>query len=162
MSPGEDIPVSFFTCDVAPQRLFSHLSPEAARDFTAIQSVQELPKGAVLFSEGQPPNAVVLLQNGSARLSVCSSRGEKLTLRMAKMGEVLGLSANVSGKPHEVTAETTVPSQIVFIKRRDFLRFLKEHSDACMQVVQMLSNDVHAAYDRVRAIGMARARHIRN
>ncbi len=162
MSPGTDIPVNFFTCDVAPQRLFSHLSADAARDFSAIQTVEQLPKGAVLFSEGQTPNAVVVLQSGGARLSVCSSRGEKLTLRMAKMGEVLGLSANVSGKPHEVTAETTVPSQIVFIKRKDFVRFLKEHSDACMQVVQLLSNDVHAAYDRVRAIGMARARHVRN
>ncbi len=162
MNPGAEIPVNFFTCDVAPQRLFSHLSSDAMRAFNAIQSVQELPKGSLLFTEGQVPAAVVLLQSGGARLSVCSSRGEKLTLRMAKMGEVLGLSANVSGKPHEVTAETTAPSQIVFIKRKDFLRFLKDHSDACLQVVQMLSNDVHAAYDRVRAIGMARARHVRN
>ncbi len=162
MNHGVDVPVTFFTCDVAPQRLFTHLAPEAARDFASIQVVQEVPKGTILFGEGQGPTAIILLQTGGARLSVCSSRGEKLTLRMAKPGELLGLSANVSGKPHEVTAETTVPSQIVFIKRKDFLRFLKDHSDACMQVVQMLSNDVHAAYDRVRAIGMARARHVRN
>ena len=162
MTHGADIPVNFFTCDVAPQRLFTHLSPEAAHDFAAIQVVQEVPKGALLFSEGQVPNAIVLLQSGGARLSVCSSRGEKLTLRTAKAGELLGLSANVSGKPHEVTAETTLPSQIVFIKRREFLRFLKDHSDACMQVVMMLSNDVHAAYERVRSIGMARVRYSRN
>ena len=61
MNPGVDIPVNFFTCDVAPQRLFTHLSAEAARDYNAIQSVEELPKGAVLFSEGQTPAAVVLL-----------------------------------------------------------------------------------------------------
>lgn len=162
MNHGVDIPANFFTCDVAPQRLFTHLSGDAARDFDAIQNVQELPKGTVLFSEGQAPMAVILLQSGAARLSICSSRGERLTLRMAKPGEVLGLSANVSGKPHEVTAEITVPSQVVFIKRKDFVRFLRDHSDACMQVVQVLSNDVHAAYDRVRAIGMARARHVRN
>lgn len=162
MNHGVDIPVNFFTCDVAPQRLFMHLSAEAARDFNAIQNLQELPRGTVLFGEGQTPMAVILLQTGAARLSICSSRGERLTLRTAKAGEVLGLSANVSGKAHEVTAETTTPSQVVFIKRKDFIRFLRDHSDACMQVVQLLSNDVHAAYDRVRAIGMARARHVRN
>jgi CRP/FNR family transcriptional regulator len=162
MVHGLDIPVSFFTCDVAPQRLFAHLSAEAARVFESIQNVQEIPRGTVLFREGQVPAAVILLQTGTARLSICSSRGERLTLRTARPGEVLGLSANVSGKAHEVTAETTVPSQVVFIKRKDFVRFLKDHSDACMQVVQLLSNDVHAAYDRVRAIGMARARHVRN
>jgi CRP-like cAMP-binding protein len=162
MNHGVDIPVDFFTCDVAPQRLFTHLSADAMRDFNSIQNVQELPKGTVLFSEGQTPVAVIMLNTGSARLSICSSRGEHLTLRKAKPGEVLGLSANVSGKAHEVTAEVTVPSQVVFIRRKDFVHFLKEHSDACMQVVQLLSNDVHAAYDRVRAIGMARARHVRN
>lgn len=156
------ISANFFTCDVvAAQRLFT-LVGEAARDFAAIQTVQEYPRGAVLFGEGRLPSGIYLLSNGSARLSICSSRGERLMLRMARPGDVLGLSANVSGKPHEVTAELTSSSRVTFIRRKDFLRFLKDHPEACMQVVQMLSNDVHAAYDRVRAIGMARARHARN
>ncbi len=156
------ISANFFSCDVvASQRLFT-LVGEAARDFAAIQTVLEYPRGALLFSEGRHPSGIYLLNTGGARLSICSSRGERLMLRMARAGDVLGLSANVSGKCHEVTAELTAPSRVTFIRRKDFLKFLKDHPEACLQVVHMLSNDVHAAYDRVRAIGMARARHARN
>lgn len=161
MTQGE-FPAALYSCDVvAAQRLFT-LSGEASRAFAAIQSTQEHPKGTVLFSEGQPAAGIFLLGSGAARLSVCSSRGEKLVLRVARPGEILGLSANVSGKCHEVTAELTAASRVTFIRRKDFLRFLKEHPEACLQVVHMLSNDVHAAYDRVRAIGMGRVRHNRN
>jgi len=83
-------------------------------------------------------------------------------LRMARPGDILGLSATMSGKNHEVSGEAVVPSQLVFIKRKDFLRYLKEHTEACLQVVEFLSNDVHAAYDRVRALGMARVRPTHN
>jgi CRP/FNR family transcriptional regulator, cyclic AMP receptor protein len=79
-------------------------------------------------------------------------------LRIAGPGEVLGLSSTLSGKPYELTAETLDSSQVVFVKRKDLLRFLREHPDACLQVVHLLSGDLHGAYERVRAIGLSRTR----
>lgn len=79
-------------------------------------------------------------------------------LRIAGPGEILGLGATLSGTAYEVTAELLDTSQVVFVKRKDLLRFLRDHREACMMVVQMLSQDLHAAYERVRSIGMTRAR----
>jgi CRP/FNR family transcriptional regulator, cyclic AMP receptor protein len=42
------------------------------------------------------------------KLSICATDGKTLILKIAEPGEVLGLSATVSGKPYELTAETTV------------------------------------------------------
>ena len=56
-----------------------------------------------------------------------STDGKTLILKIAEPGEVLGLSATVSGKPYELTAETMDPCQVNFVGREDFLRFLKEH-----------------------------------
>ena len=50
-------------------------------------------------------------------------------------GVVLGLHAVISGKPDEVTMETMQPSHLTFVNRADFLRFLKERSDACLRAV---------------------------
>ena len=58
------------------------------------------------------------------KLSICSTDGKTLILKIAEPGEVLGLSATVSGKPYELTAETIDPCQVNFVKREDFLRFL--------------------------------------
>jgi len=46
----------------------------------------------------------------------------------------------------------------VFIRRNELMKFLREHPDVCLQVVRMLSQDLHGAYERVRTIGMVRSR----
>jgi len=112
-----------------------------------------------LFTEGRPARGVFMLCDGRAKLSVCSGNGRRLTLRIAGPGEMLGLSAAVSGTPYEVTAEMLDNSQVAFVRRKDMLRFLRMHRDACLQVVHLLSQDLHTAYDRVRAIGLVRTRH---
>jgi hypothetical protein len=38
------------------------------------------------------------------------------------------------------------------------MKLLREHPDVCMQVVRMLSQDLHGAFERVRTIAMARTR----
>ena len=79
-------------------------------------------------------------------------------LRVAGPGEVLGLSAALSGKSYEVTAEMLDDAQVAFIRRKQLLRFLREHREACLQVVHLLSQDLHVAFDRVRTVGLARTR----
>lgn len=91
-------------------------------------------------------------------MSVCSDNGKRLMLRVAGPGEVLGLSATMSGQQYEVTAEMLDPSQVAFVRRKDLLRFLRDHREACLQVVHLLSQDLHQAYDRVRSIGLGRTR----
>jgi hypothetical protein len=49
-------------------------------------------------------------------------------------------------------------SQIAFIRRKELTKFLRENPEVCMQVVRMLSQDLHGAYERVRTIGMVRSR----
>lgn len=96
--------------------------------------------------------------DGRAKLSICSENGKRLMLRVAGPGEVLGLSSCLSGKTYELTAEALDASQVVFVKRKDLLKFLRDHPQACLQVVHLLSGDLHTAYERVRSIGLSRTR----
>lgn len=153
---------SCFDCVLRPDRLFCDLPAEALEAFDAIKLLTEPPRGTVLFREGSPARGIFVLCDGRAKLSVCSESGKNLTLRIAGPGEVLGLSAALSGGPHEVTAETLDNARVATVKRKDLLRFLRDHRDACLQVVNLLSQDLHTAYDRVRSIGLGRSRRSRS
>ena len=96
-----------------------------------------------------------MLCTGRVKLTTCSMDGKALITRIAESGEVLGLSAAVSGAPYMVTAETLVPSQVNFIRREDFLRFLKENGKACLRVAEHLSNNYHSAFEQVRSLGLS-------
>jgi CRP/FNR family transcriptional regulator, cyclic AMP receptor protein len=89
------------------------------------------------------------------KLSICSTDGKTLILKIAEAGEVLGLSATLSGKPYELTAETIDPCQINFVKREDFMRFLREHSEACLRVAEQLSDKYNAACREIRSLGLS-------
>lgn len=149
---------SCLNCDFRPDRLFCDMPLEALQAFDKIKTISTDPKGAVLFGEGRPSKGIFVLCDGRAKLSICSESGKRLMLRIAGPGEVLGLGATMAGTPYEVTAELLDASQVVFIKRKDLMRFLRDNRDACMMVVNLLSQDLHGAYERVRSIGLTRSR----
>ena len=149
---------SCFNCELRPDRVFCDLPAEALQAFDTVKTASVVPRGTTLFHEGRPPKGVYVLCEGRAKLSVCSDTGKRLMLRIAGPGEVLGLSASMSGRPYELTAEMMDTSQVVFVKRRELLRFLRTHRVACLQVVHLLSQDLHSAYDRVRSLGLGRTR----
>jgi CRP/FNR family transcriptional regulator len=65
---------------------------------------------------------------------------------------LLGLSATISGKPYEATAEILDLCQVNFINGEDFLSFLLDHGQACLNVARHLSFDLRAVYHRARAL----------
>ena len=97
------------------------------RAFDAIKFSAAYPGGALLFSEGQTPRGMYLLCRGRVKLSVTASDGKALILKIAEPGEILGLHATVSGQPYEMSAETLHPCQVNFIRREDFLKFLRDN-----------------------------------
>jgi len=151
--------LSCIDCGQRADRVFCDLAPDALKEFDQIKEIQTCQRGDVLFREGQIARSVFLLCQGRVRLSVCSESGRRMTLRFARAGELLGLSAALSGGSYEVTAEALEPAQFAEVRRRDLLHFLHGHRDVCLQVVNVLSEDLHVAYDRVRSVGLARTRH---
>jgi CRP/FNR family cyclic AMP-dependent transcriptional regulator len=149
---------SCLTCDFRPDRVFCDMPGDALKAFDEIKSLATYPRNTILFAEGRPVRGIYLLCDGRAKLSICSDGGKRLTLRVAGPGEVLGLGAALSNSPYEVTAELLDSSQIVFIRRKELMKFLRENPDVCMQVVRMLSQDLHGAYERVRTIGIMHSR----
>ncbi len=143
------------TCKVREDRLFCNLSPTAVQSLDEIKSLAVYPKGALIFVQGQPCRGVFVLCTGRVKLTVCSRNGKALILRIADPGEILGLSATLSGKPYSMRAETQVPCELNFIKREDFLQFLHNHGDACIRVAQQLASNFHTATEQVDLLGLS-------
>jgi CRP/FNR family transcriptional regulator, cyclic AMP receptor protein len=156
LSPyGMEIVESCLTCKLRADRIFCDLPPAALQAFENIKFATAYPPGAVLFVEGQMPRGVFVICKGSVKLSINSPSGRTMIVKLTEPGEVLGLSATISGKPYEVTAETIDPCQINFVKRDDFLRFLKEDVEACFKVAEQLGEKYHNACKEVRALGLS-------
>lgn len=152
---GFELNESCATCKHRTGGFFCQLSPTAVKDFDAVKSNSAYPAAAVLFLERQDPRGIYVLCQGRVKLSVSSSEGKTLILRIAKPGEILGLMPALSGSPHEVTAETLHPCQVAFVRRDEFLRFLAKYPEAYQSAVRQLSSHYQAACDQIRTLGLS-------
>ena len=98
-----------------------------------------------------------VLCGGRVKLSLSAGDGKTFIVKVARPGELLGLSATISGSPYELTAETLEPCEVRFVKREDFLRFLKDNSEACFKVAEQLGSDYRNACHEVRSLGLSQS-----
>jgi len=132
-----------------PGKLRSPLPPVALTALRSIQTTRICPKEHEFFLEGQTPQGIYILYSGRVELSVKDAHGRQMLLGTALPGDVLGLSATVSGKYYEETAVATLPCQTGFVSCPDFLRFLGHHPEAAFWVVQLLSDRVTTTLDQL-------------
>jgi CRP/FNR family transcriptional regulator len=134
---------------------FNKLSPLALKDFSSMAFASSYPAGMILFSEKDPAPGIYVVLEGEVKLSMNSSDGRRLILRIAKKGEILGLASALSGKPSEMTAETLYPAKIAPIVRKDFLNFLTRHPEVYQTVTEELSRDYTMACEQLRTVGLS-------
>jgi CRP/FNR family transcriptional regulator len=127
------------------------VQPELLRAFEGTAQVRHYRPGTTVYRRGRPVRGVFLIQKGRARLLL--GEGGGLALHVAVAGSVLGLGETISGSPYDATAETVEPCDIAFLRREDFLAYLRQNCPLCMQLVQLLSEDLHQLYQQYRTIG---------
>lgn len=152
---GLDLIDSCLSCKMRAGRRFCNLGPSALQTFEKIKYTTAYPPHTVLFIEGQPSRGIYVLCQGRAKVSVSARDGRTVILKITEPGEVLGLSATVSGGPYETTAETIDPCQVSLVKREDTIRFLKQNAEACFKLAEQLADRYRAVCHELRCLGLS-------
>ena len=134
---------------------FSSLSPAALADFDNLVLPFSQPANKVLFSETQENSGVMVVVEGEVKLSINSSDGRRLSLRIAKAGEMLGLSSTLSGNAYEMTADTLYPAKIAHISRQTFLHFMARHPEVYEAATREISRSFNLACEQLRMVGLS-------
>lgn len=134
---------------------FNKLTPEALKDITAMAIAVNYPAGKVVISERDTNSSIYIVLEGEVKLSMNSTDGRRLILRIARKGEILGLASALSGKPSEITAEILYPAKLAPISRRDFSNFLMRHPEVYQTVTEELSREYTLACEQLRTVGLS-------
>jgi CRP/FNR family cyclic AMP-dependent transcriptional regulator len=154
---GLEIIESCMSCKANRDGFFCRFSPAVLRSVDEVSHHTIMPAGALLFVEGQTPRGVYVVCSGKVKLYTTSKEGKVLILKQAEAGEVIGLSAAISGTNYETTAETAVPCQLDYIGRVDFMALLQKESEVGAHVALSLSREFQAAYRDIHDLVLARS-----
>jgi len=154
---GMEVVENCVACKLRKNQWFCSLSPDGVKTIAEASHITTYPAGALLFVEGQAPRGVYVLCSGKAKLSTTSREGKVLILKIAEAGEVLGLSAAISGQSFEVTAETTEPCQVNFIDRTALLERIARSGELGLRSSQVLSKEFQSAYRDIHDLVLAKS-----
>jgi CRP/FNR family transcriptional regulator, cyclic AMP receptor protein len=154
---GLDVIESCAECPLTNSAFFCGFSHPVRQALSQVSHNSTLPAGAILFVEGQTPRGVFIVCSGKVNLSTTSREGKTLILRTAEAGEVLGLSAAISGLGYEATAETGTPCQLNFVDRKHLLELIATHSEVGLHAAHSLSRDFHFAYRDIHDLILSRS-----
>jgi len=136
---------------------FCDLSQATLEALNQISHRSTLPAGAILFVEGQDPRGLFIVCSGKVHHSKTSKEGKTLLLKTSAAGEILGLSAAISGACYETTTETATPCTLNFIERKHFLELMQNHSEIGVHTAQSLSRDYQSAYQDIHDLVLSRS-----
>ena len=92
----------------------------------AARRVVTYPAGRIVFSQGQPSDAVLYIQKGSIKISVLSRTGKEAVVAMLGPGDFFGEGALTGQSIRIGTATATTPTTVLVIDRDAMLQLLRD------------------------------------
>ena len=109
-------------------------------------------RGQVLFTEGEPARGVYILRTGRAAVSISSSEGRVITLRMAQEGDVLGLNSVLRSSVYDATVKALEPCRTDFIPRGELMALMRASQAGTQAILTILSHELNELTARTRSL----------
>jgi CRP/FNR family transcriptional regulator len=109
-------------------------------------------RGKVLFSEGESARGVYILRTGRVAVSISSSEGRVVTLRMAHAGDVLGLNSVLRSSTHDATVKALEPCRTDFVPRTELLELMRTSPAGAHAILKLLSHELDELTARTRSL----------
>jgi CRP-like cAMP-binding protein len=115
------------------------------------RTLVDLKKNQVLFSQGDPADAVFYIQKGNVKLTVVSERGKEATVALLDAGNFVGEPCVAAAqRVRMATATALTRSTLLRIEKKEMIRVLhEEHAFADLFVAFLLARNVRIQADLV-------------
>ncbi len=101
-----------------------------------------VPKGRVIFEQGQAPDAAYFVTTGRVRLTLLDEDQRPVWSKMLGPGSLLGLPAAISGQPYSMRATLLEDGQLVAISPDVLTETMRQEPGLARYVLELLSLEV--------------------
>lgn len=143
------------SCKLRTPSFFCEFSSAVLKAFQSIKTTHSHDKGTTLFVQGQPAIGLYMLCQGRVKLSICSKDGKAAILRMAEAGDILGLSAAMTGEVNHATAVAVEQCQVNFVPRDDLLTVMKQNSEVALNAARQLARNYSLAFEQIISLALS-------
>lgn len=117
--------------------LFRGLPPQALERIAALAVQRSFRGGEIVFSQGDPGDALYAVVNGKIRISAGTADGREISLNIMEPGDTFGEIALLDGGTRTATATASLPSELVSIRRDHFTGLLEREPRVALELLRL-------------------------
>ena len=118
------------------------LSPEDYDKLVAELRDMEFAKGDTVFEDGESPQGVYFIKEGTAKLSKSGVYGKDQILRFCKEGDLIGYRSLLCGENFQAKAEAMTPLKVVFLPADFFIHLLEVDAKLSYAMLQKIAYEL--------------------
>ena len=135
-------------------RLFAGLPAEAKRELLTRARHIKRESGAIIVSEGDPIESIVVVRSGRLKTYRSTSDGEQYVLDVLHDGQALWNGMFLADHIYRYSVAALTPVRLCLIHRADVERMLANHPDAAMDLISMICTELDRAEERIMMLSI--------
>ena len=112
-----------------------------------------VPKGTILFRDGDSGDQMYIIQAGKVKISKKIGNEEK-TLATLPAGEFFGEMSILNNKPRSATAEVVEDSKLLVIDPKTFESMLRGNAEIAIRIIKKLSQRLQETDNKLEALSI--------
>ena len=124
--------------------LFAALPPDVMEQLRTKTTVRALPKGDLLFSQGDPSNELFVISEGRIAIATRSSDGRESMVAVLEAGGLFGELGLFDDEPRSADARALTDSEVVALAYDDLRSTLQTRPEILWVIVKLLAQRLRA------------------
>jgi CRP/FNR family transcriptional regulator, cyclic AMP receptor protein len=124
--------------------LFAALPPDVLEQLRTNLTVRALPKGDLLFSQGDPSNELFVISEGRIAIATRSSDGRESMVAVLEAGGLFGELGLFDDEPRSADARALTDSEVMALAYDDLRAVLQARPEILWVIVKLLAQRLRA------------------
>lgn len=130
--------------------IFSSLNEDELQELATLAVERHLVPAEFAFWEGDAAEWFYLVATGRVKVIKHSSLGREFIVAFFGPGEMFGEVAVFEGKPYPASAQAVAETNVLGIRRDDFLSFLAGRPQVALRIINVLGSRLRDAQNRLQ------------
>jgi CRP/FNR family transcriptional regulator, cyclic AMP receptor protein len=130
--------------------LFASLDSKATAELGEYLTIHDYPKSTTICREGDPGDAMYIIDVGKVRISVTDADGHAVTLAELGPGDFFGEMSMLDGHARSANATATENARLAQLTRDDFLSFMRSDPRVALELLTALTGRLRRTDDLLR------------
>lgn len=137
--------------------LFSNLQEQELEAIAAVSTISHIPENVAILHVDEEGDTLFIILNGRVSVSKHSDEGREVILSILSDGEFFGEMSLLDGKPRSATVIATEATELLLLRRTDFLDCLARYPQIATKLLSTLAYRLRRTNRQVESLALLNA-----